>query len=212
MASRSLKVLSIKTLFLRALVSARRVSELRALSVNTELCIFQRDSVTLRPDPVFIPKVNSVFHRAQDIIVPSFCPNPKNSKERELHCLDVRRALSFYPERTKDSRKTESLFVSFRLSSVGNRVSTSTLSRWIRDCILLAYKSSGVEPPSGICAHLLRSAATSTAYRAFPSLETVCKTATWSSVHTFTKHYRVDKRASAKAAYGRTVLQQVLAD
>lgn len=212
LASCQVKVLTFKTLFLVALVSARRVSELRALSVNTELCIFQRDSVTLRPDPVFVPKVNSVFHSSQDIVLPSFCPDPKNSRERELHCLDVRRALSFYLERTKVIRKTESLFVSFQQSSIGKQVSTSTLSRWIRDCIILAYQTSGVEPPPGICAHSLRSAATSAAYSAFPSLETVCKAATWSSVHTFTKHYRVDKRAPADAAFGRGVLQQVLAD
>lgn len=212
MATCQMKVLTLKTLFLIALVSARRVSELRALSVHRELCIFREDSVVLRPDPAFIPKVNSIFHRSQDIVLPSFCPDPKTPKEKVFHCLDVRRALSFYLDRTKEVRKTESLFVSFRNSSMGKPVSTSTLSRWIRECIALAYKSSGVEVPLGICAHSLRSASTSVAYRYFPSLETVCRAATWSSVHTFTKHYRVDKRASAEAAFGRVVLQQVLAD
>lgn len=212
MASCQVKILTIKTLFLIALVSARRVSELRALSVHKDLCIFQKDSVVLRLDPAFVPKVNSQFHRSQDIVLPSFCPDPKSSKERVLHCLDVRRALSFYLDRTRDSRRSESLFVSFRNPSVGKPVSASTLSRWIRECIAMAYKASGVEVPSGICAHSLRSASTSAAYRSFPSLETVCKAATWSSVHTFTKHYRVDKRASAEAAFGRVVLQQVLAD
>lgn len=110
LATCTIKVFSLKTLFLVAVTSTRRVSELRALSVNRNLCIFNADSVILRPDPVFIPKVNTHFHRAQDIIIPSFCPDPKTPRERELHYLDVHRALSFYTDRTKDTQKTDSLF------------------------------------------------------------------------------------------------------
>lgn len=183
LATCTLKVLSLKTLFLVAVTSARRVSELRALSVHRDLCTFIADSVGLRLDPAFIPKVNTQFHRAQVIIIPSFCPDPKTSREREWHYLDVRRALSFYIDRTKDLRKTDSLFVSFKTSSLGKLVSTSTLSRWIRECITLAYQGSGVEPPKGITAHSLCSASTSAAYRSLPSLETICRAATELSSH-----------------------------
>lgn len=154
--------------------------------------------------------MNSVFHRAEEIVLPSFCPNPKHDKEREWHCLDVRRALSFHIERTKDWRKSEALFVSFRKSSLGLQISTSTLSRWVKGCIILAYKANGLLPPEGIVAHSLRGAATMAVYRSFPSLETICRAATWKSVHSFTRHYRVDKLASAEAAFGRRVLQHTL--
>lgn len=42
-----LKELTLKTLFLVTITSARRVSELGALSVNPNLCIFQEDWVVL---------------------------------------------------------------------------------------------------------------------------------------------------------------------
>lgn len=109
LASCLVKELMFKMLFLIAITSAHRVSELRALSVNKEFCIFQQDKVVLRLDPTFVPKVNSHFHRSQDIVLPSFCRDPKNSGKRESHCLDVRRALSFYIDRTKDIRKTDYL-------------------------------------------------------------------------------------------------------
>lgn len=210
MATCPLKELTFKTVFLIGITSARRVSELRALSTHKELCVFHADKVVLRPDPAFVPKVNSTFHRSEDVVLPSFCPNPKHDKEREWHCLDVRRALSYYLDRTKHFRKSDALFVSFRKSNLGQRISTSTISRWIRGCIILAYKAKSEEPPQGVTAHSLRGAATSVAYRSFPSLETICKAATWKSVHSFTKHYRIDKMASADAAFGRRVLQHTL--
>ncbi|XP_042300431.1 uncharacterized protein LOC121918446 [Sceloporus undulatus] len=89
----SLRFLTLKVIFLTAITSARRVSELGALSVRKDLCIFRPDSVCLRPDPTFLPKVNSPFHVSQDILLPSFCPNPQRDLEKCWHTLDVRRAL-----------------------------------------------------------------------------------------------------------------------
>ncbi|XP_042300634.1 uncharacterized protein LOC121918687, partial [Sceloporus undulatus] len=159
----SLKFLTFKTLFLTAITSARRVSELGALSVRKELCIFRPDSVILRPDPTFIPKVNSVFHSSQDIILPSFCPRPSEELEKVWHTLDVRRSIRIYLKRTASFRKSETLFVSFHPRSQGKKVSLSTLSRWIRECISTCYKALDLVPPQGITAHSTRSAATSAA-------------------------------------------------
>ncbi len=51
-----LRWLSIKTAFLLAVTSARRVSELHALSVHDDCCRFSLDgsSVVLRPNPAFL--------------------------------------------------------------------------------------------------------------------------------------------------------------
>lgn len=65
-----LHFLSSKAAFIIAVTSDRRVSELAALSAKKELCIFQKESVSLRMDPSFIPKVNSVFHLNQPTILP----------------------------------------------------------------------------------------------------------------------------------------------
>ncbi|MGH0122087.1 UNVERIFIED_CONTAM: hypothetical protein FKN15_010501 [Acipenser sinensis] len=59
-----LKYLSMKTAFLVAITSAKRVSELQALSVHSS-CMRIRDDgskVSLRTNPDFIPKVITAFH------------------------------------------------------------------------------------------------------------------------------------------------------
>lgn len=77
----------------------------------------------------------------------------------------------------------ESLFMYFRKQTLAQRVSSSTICRWVKGCIILAYQASSLEGPQGITAWSLRGAATSMAYRVFPSLEMICKAATWKSVH-----------------------------
>lgn len=210
LATVPLRILSFKVLFLVAITSARRVSELGALSIHPKLCLFHKDKVVLRPDPSFIPKVNSLFHRAQELVLPSFCPRPEHPREKAWHSLDVRRALRFYTERSRSFRKTEALFVNFGGGRQGQKASAGTLARWLRSCIEMAYQAKGEEPPEGITAHSLRSAATSAAFDGCSSMAEICRAATWSSVHTFARHYRVDVSASADASLGRRVLQQVV--
>lgn len=76
LAKVSLKHLTFNTLFLVAITSARRVSKVGALSVNPNLCIFHKDRVVLCTDSVFVPKINILFHREQELVLPSFCPQP----------------------------------------------------------------------------------------------------------------------------------------
>ncbi|XP_042300597.1 uncharacterized protein LOC121918648, partial [Sceloporus undulatus] len=208
----SLKFLTLKTLILTALTSARRVSEIGALSVRKELCIIRPDSVVLRPDPTFIPKVNSIFHSSQDIVLPTFCPRPTGELDRAWHTLDVRRAIKIYLKRTATFRKSESLFVSFQPRSKGKKVSSSTLSRWIKLCILECYKVMNLPPPDGILAHSTRSSSTSAAFSTNAPLSEICRAATWKTPSTFARHYKLDIFQSAEAAFGRRVLQQVVPD
>lgn len=65
-------------------------------------------------------------------------------------------------------------------------------------------------PPEGVTSHSLRGAATSAVYRAFPSLEVICKALTWKSFHLFTKHYRLDTLVAEDASFGSIVLQNAL--
>nr|XP_056717782.1 uncharacterized protein CXorf58 homolog [Euleptes europaea] len=107
----SLNFLRMKVLFLTVVTLARRVSELGALSSRKSLCVFHADKVVLQPDPSFVPKINSKFHRQQEINLPSFCPRPSLPREKSWHTLDLKRALKIYLRRTKDLRRSESLFV-----------------------------------------------------------------------------------------------------
>lgn len=97
--------------------------------------------------PAFI---NTAFHCAQELVLPSFCTNLVHPKEKAWHMLDVRRALCFYTERTRDTRKTDSLFVKFGGSEAKER------ARWLRLAIADAYKALRKEPPQGITAHSTR--------------------------------------------------------
>lgn len=208
----SLRFLSLKVAFLVAITSARRISELAALSARPDLCVFHSNRVVLRLDPSFLPKVNSWFHRAQELVLPDFCPNPAHALERQWRTLDVRRALRIYLKRTSPFRRTESLFVSFQPSSLGSKVTSTTLGRWIRACIAKSYEMHALPRPENITAHSTRSAATSAAWATQASLEEVCRAATWSSPSPFIRHYKLDVYASAEAAFGRRVLQRVHVD
>ncbi|KAM7150820.1 chromodomain-helicase-DNA-binding protein 6 [Macrochelys suwanniensis] len=105
MATCLLLYLSWKTAFLVAITSARRVSELRALTSEPPYTVFHKDKPHASP------------------------------REQQLHSLDVRRALAFYIERTKPFRKTTQLFVAVADWMKGLLVSSQRISSRITSCI-----------------------------------------------------------------------------
>ena len=190
-----------------AVTSLRRVSELAALSCLDPFLVFHQDKVVLRPVPSFLPKVVSAFHLNEDIVLPSLCPSPSHPRERELHRLDVVRALKVYLEVTRSFRRTDSLFVVPEGSRRGMAASKVAIARFVKMAVTEAYLAKGKVPPLGVTAHSTRAVGASWAQRNRASAEQICKAATWSSLHTFTKFYRVHTHASADAALGRLVLQ-----
>lgn len=213
MATCPIRLLSYKVAFLVGITSARQVSELAVLSMARELCHIHHDRIVIhtRIDLAFMPKVNSLFHRSQEVILPSFCPNLTHPKEREWHMLDVRNAISFYLDRTFPFQRTEVLFMSYMSHARGLKVSPSTISQWVREAIATAYHTRGATPPpEDIVIHHLCSAATSVAFKSFRSLKDVCRAATWSSPHMFIKHYKVDTFTSKNPAFGRCIQHSVL--
>lgn len=91
----TLKELTVKTLFFVAITSARRLSKIGALSANPNLCVFHKDWVVLHPNPSFILKINTLFHREQGIILPSFCSQQQLAEEKKWHCLDAEELSAF---------------------------------------------------------------------------------------------------------------------
>ncbi|CAJ0966040.1 unnamed protein product [Ranitomeya imitator] len=202
-----LSVLSWKVAFLVAITSIRRVSELAALSCRPPFLVIHQDKVVFRPPPSFLPKVVSTFHLNEDIVLPSFCPAPTHPLERSLNKLDLVRAVRIYLDRTSSFRKTDSFFVIPDGTRRGQSASKATIARWIRMAILKAYRVKNRVPPPGIKAHSTRAVGASWAVHHRASALQLCKAATWSSIHTFAKFYKVHTYASADASLGRRILQ-----
>lgn len=181
-----------------------------SLSINPNLCLFHSDKLVLWSETSFIPKVNSVFHRAQELNLPTLCPRPSSKKERMWHSLVLCRALRCYTNCNKDLRKTEALFVTFARASIRKRASLSSLSRWLKLAIHEAYKAAGKEPPQVVTMQSTRGAGASAVFDGIASLESICKAATWSILNTFIRYYKIDQVALAEAAFGHRVLKRVV--
>lgn len=190
-----LKMLSLKTVLLLALASAKRIGEIHALSVHRACMQFSpgNTSVSMQPNPAFIPKV---LGSCSPINLVAFYPPPFSSEEhRRLHNLCPVRALRIYIDRTQSFRQGSQLFVSWAKPHVGMPVSKQRLSHWIVGAIALAYSSKGLQPPAGLRAHSTRGLATSWALFKGVSIQEVCAAACWASTHTFARFYRLDVTA-----------------
>ncbi|CAJ0925813.1 unnamed protein product [Ranitomeya imitator] len=152
------------------------------------------------------------FHLNEDIVLPSFCPAPTHPLERSLNKLDLVRAVRIYLDRTSTFRKTDSFFVIPDGTRRGQPASKATIARWIRMAILEAYRVKNRVPPPGIKAHSTRAVGASWAVHHRASALQLCKAATWSSIHTFAKFYKVHTYASADASLGRRILQAAVVD
>ncbi|CAJ0949364.1 unnamed protein product [Ranitomeya imitator] len=168
-----LKNVTYKVALLIALTSARRVGDIQALSIDPPFLMTYQDRVVLKPDPSYLPKVATKYHRSQEIFLPSFYDNPLNPEEEKLHMLDVKRAVLSYIERTQSCRQSRALFVSFQGHRKGHGVTKATLSRWIREAIHLAYLSKGKDPPDGVKAHSARAVSSSWAENKDLSIELI---------------------------------------
>ncbi|KAM9324764.1 putative RNA polymerase II subunit B1 CTD phosphatase RPAP2 [Gastrophryne carolinensis] len=131
-----IKWLTWKVLFLVAITSARRVSDIQALSCRHPFLQVFTDRIVLKVDPCYLPKVASDFHRSQENVIPSVA-----KEDPELKALDVRFLLLQYLNQTKGFRKADSLFITFSGPRKGLRVSKTTLDRWMKDTIKLAYST-----------------------------------------------------------------------
>uniref|UniRef100_A0A803JTY8 Tyr recombinase domain-containing protein n=1 Tax=Xenopus tropicalis TaxID=8364 RepID=A0A803JTY8_XENTR len=203
----SLWHLTLKTALLVAVTSARRISELRALSCEPPFTVFYPEKVVLRTMPDFLPKVVSSFHLNEPINLPSFHPESSTSNEELFRNLDVRDCLETYIIRTQPIREAKNLFVVPAGSYKGQAATTRTIGRWIVIAIVTAYKEQGSPMPEGVRAHSTRGMATSWAAAAQAAPESICKAATWSSSNTFLRHYRLDVLSYNESLFGQKVLQ-----
>ncbi|KAL0148244.1 hypothetical protein M9458_056476 [Cirrhinus mrigala] len=189
-----LKLLSFKTALLLALASAKRVSDLHALSVHPPSTKFSLngEKVYLRPNQAFMPKCFPAF-MCEVLVLSAFHLPPFSSEEdQRLNALCPVHARRVYIDRTSLFRRSDQLFISWALPNTGNPISKQHLSHWLVEAISLAYESKGVLPPEGLKAHFTRGMATSWALFKGVSLQDICVAASWASPHTFIRYYRLD--------------------
>ncbi|XP_073671778.1 uncharacterized protein [Paramisgurnus dabryanus] len=191
LAQAELKWVSIKTAFLLAITSAKRVGELHALSVSNSCLRWNSDGsgVTLWPNTAFLPKVLSSSNLNQPIHLAQFTP-PEG--EDRLQRLCPVRALKTYVVATASIRQSDQLFLCYGGPRRGCALSKQRLSHWVVDVITQAYKRGGHPLPSGVRCHSTRAVSTSWAALRGVPLERICEAASWASPSTFSRFYRVN--------------------
>ena len=200
----SLKALTFKTLFLVAITSARRVSELQALCAVHPFLILNPKSVKLLINPTFCPKTTTEVALRGLIELTQFPAKIRSDMDKEWHKNCPVRAVRCYLERTADIRVDNQLFVGHGPPRKGKAVSKQTLAKWLSVVIKDAYIHMGRDPPVKANAHTTRGIACSWAELARADLTAICEAATWTTGQMFAKHYRLD---FAGSSFGTTVLE-----
>lgn len=179
----SLKYITWKSVFLTAISTFRRCSDIQALRTDEGyMSILPEGIVFIRQG---IPKQGRPGHLGNKIFVPCFKRNKK---------LDPKRAIQVYLKKTEHLRnmffsgsdKETQLFIS--LNKPHKAVSKQTISTWIVNVIKQAYDDSDVK----VKAHSTRAIGPSWALFKGASLASILEAADWSKDSTFKKFYYRD--------------------
>ena len=146
--------------FLLAVASAKRISELQAFSAIHPYIIFLQDRVLLKFSPYFRPKVPT-FQNINQVISLQVLFSASSSDTPARHPLDILRCLQVYVDRSREFRIDENLLILFAGKSKGRKASKATISRWIKEAIREAFVSQSLDPPEFVKAHSTRAVSTS---------------------------------------------------
>ncbi len=185
--------LSLKTTFLLAITSLKRVGDLQALSVAPSYLDFAPGlaKVFLYPRAGYTPKVPTTAPRP--VVLQAFHPPPfRDSDQAKLNCMCPVRALDTYVHRATQWRRSDQLLVCVGPPRRGLPASKHTISRWIVETITACYESSGLPLPLGVKAHSTRGVAASKAFSAGVPVSDICNAAGWSTPSTFVQFYGLD--------------------
>ena len=191
-----LKQLTFKTVFLLALGSGKRRSEIHAwLNKNIR---HQADwtKVSLYPSPSFLAK-NHLAKEGPEcvapVVIPALAPTLDKSLKEDRSLCPVR-ALRYYLDKTQDLRQGKELvFVSFK-KGFTKVISPVTISSWIKQTVILCYDLSDQEYLTlhQVKAHDVRAFAASKAFQSGISLDQILAACHWKSHNTFTQFYLKD--------------------
>ena len=191
-----LKWLTYKTVFLLALASGKRRSEIHAWTHSSVSSRRNWSEVTVSPSPAFLAK-NQLASDGPDSIKPVVIPALTTMLDSSLvedKSLCPVRALKVYLDKTKSMRKGKALlFVSLR-EGYSKDITRITISQWIKHTIHVCYQSSDMtdQQVTQVRAHDVRAMAASLAFKGGISLEQVLSSCYWRSHNTFTNFYLKD--------------------
>ena len=191
----SLKHLTFKTVFLLALGSGKRRSEIHAWLHKNIRHQSDWSKMSLYPSPSFLSK-NQLAKEGPDslapVVIPALAPTLDKSLKGDRSLCPVR-ALRYYLDRTSDLRKNKELvFVSFK-KGFSKDISPATISSWIKQTVI-RYDLSDQEALTlhQVKAHDVRAFAASKAFQSGISLEQILSACHWKSHYTFTQFYLKD--------------------
>ena len=197
MRKASLKHLTFKTLFLLALGSGKRRSEIHAWLYRNIRHQENSSQVSLYPSPSFLSK-NQLARdgpaAVAPVVIPALAPSLDKSLKDDKSLCPVR-ALRYYLDRTKDLRTGKELvFVLFRKSFQKDIVPATVSSSRIKQTVLLCYQLSGEEAQTlhQVRAHDVRVFAASKAFQGRVSLDQILSACHWKAHNTFTQFYLKD--------------------
>ena len=169
LAKADLKILTFKTVFLLALASGKRRSEIHAWTFDSFSRKRDWSEVTFSPSTAFIAK-NQLASEGplaiQPVVIPALKPTLDPSLVQDKSLCPVR-ALRYYLDKTKDLRKGKKLLFVAIKEGYSKDISKATISSWIKQSIILAYQKSDqeVQNVSQVKAHEVRALAASLAFK-----------------------------------------------
>ena len=191
-----LKHLTFKTVFLLALGSGKRRSEIHAWQHKNIRHRSDWSKVSLFPSPSFLSK-NQLAKEGPNsvapVVKPALAPTLDKSLKSDRSLCPIR-ALRYYLDRTSDIRHGKELvFVSFK-KGFDQDITPATISSWIKQTVILCYELSDHQDHTlhQVKAHDVRAFAASKAFQSGMSLEQILSACHWKSHNTFTQFYLKD--------------------
>ena len=197
-----LKLLTWKTVFLLALASGRRRSELHALAFDRILWKDYFSSMLLGVIPSFLAKTQLASSPALTMEIPALTSSLGPNLQEDAKNCPVR-AVRLYMKRTTHLRKNRKLlFIPYAPNSA-KEISVASISFWIKKCVLFCYELSQNPTSSAfrVKAHDVRALAASLAFVNRVPLQSIMNTCSWMSHNTFTSFYLRDLAWTSGAGF-----------
>ena len=172
-----------KTVFLLALASTKRASELHAISREKKDLVFARDGVYLRTVPGFLAKTQAASSDSKPFFIPRH--DLFSGRDNPDRLLCPVRMLKFYLHYTNGKGRL------FQKCRGEGSVCAKTISSWLKNLIKFVYKDTTNEQVSAR-GHEVRKMSASWAFAAGVSIEEILLAGSWARTSTFTSHYLVD--------------------
>lgn len=187
----SLKLLTLKTVFLLALATGKRRSELHALTYESLTWKEDMTSFTVNTATDFLAKTQKNSDNRDNSVTIEALPRKKEGEDIFLCPV---RALRTYVDRTDNFRgEKKLLFISWGENRKDD-IKANTLSSWIKQAITQCYDNASDKNLTyhRVKAHDVRAFAASWAHTKHASTEKLMRACSWKSSSTFTKFYLKD--------------------